>query len=193
MNRRGQNLAGPLGGSGMVGRWGASSLIENIQYGTVALSGVTNATTTITSVDITRATVIHLGQSNNWSGGSGAQYSSAYVELTNATTVKAVRNTVGGIDCNVNFAVIQFCPGILRSVQTGSVTINSGLTNTATVTTVNTDKSLLIYLGLQSNAAVDGAGYERLSLTNATTITGTRQDTTGGGIPTVTFALLEFF
>ena len=75
---------GPLGGSGMVGLWGASSIIDNIQYGTIAINGVsTSSTATITSVDLSRSVLIDLRQSNNWNGGTQPAYTSTTLALTN--------------------------------------------------------------------------------------------------------------
>lgn len=189
MNRRGADRIGPAGMAGMVGLWGASSLIESIQYGTVALSGATSNTATISSVDTTRSLVVHLGQSNNWSGGTQPTYTVTKLSLTNATTVTATRGAVGGIDCNAAFAVLQFRPGAVRSVQQGNVTP----TGTATVTEVNTAKSLLLSMGISGDTGgIDGSWYSRLTLTNGTTVTATRQDTSASALAH-NFVLVEFF
>lgn len=164
---------GPLGSAGMVGLRGASSLIESMQYGTVALGGSTSATATITAVDLNRSILIDLRQSNNWSGGTQPAYTSTDLALSNSTTITAVRQAVGGITCTAAFCVIQFRPGILKSVQSGTVTSTG--TTTATITAVNPNKAFVLSLGLSGDSGGrDDYFYGYLALTDATTVTLTR-------------------
>lgn len=179
MNRRGADRVGPLGGSGVVSLWGASSLIESIQYGTVSLNN-TSDTATITAVDVTRSVVFDLRQSNNWSGGTAPAYTSNTLTLTNSTTVTAARNATGGIAVVAAFVVVQFRPGVFRSVQYGLVSGNGSPTQT--ITEVNTAKSVLMMLGLQGDSGGrDDAFYARGVLTNGTTLTFTRGASAGSG------------
>ena len=179
--RRQRNLLGPQGMGGMVSLWGASSLIESIQYGTIALSGVQlSNTATITSVDLSRAIIIDLRQSNNWNGGTHPAYTSNTLALTNSTTVTAFRNATGGIALTAAFAVVQVAPGVVRSVQSGRVSGNG--TVTVTITSVNTAKTFLLSLGLEGDSGGrDDAFYAYMSLTNSTTITFTRGVGAGTG------------
>lgn len=178
--------------SGMVSLWGASSLIRSVQYGTVALSGVTTNTATIVAVDTSRAVVIDLCASNNWSGGTSEAYAVPRFTLTNSTTVTAVRGAVGGIDCNAAFAVVEFAPGVLRSVQTGTITPTAGAV-TATITDVNVAKAVVLSLGVSGdNGGVGGSWWSRLTLSSSTTVTATRQDTSAAAMPH-NFAVMEFF
>jgi hypothetical protein len=166
---------------GMVSLWGASSLIESIQYGTIALSGVqTSNTATITSVDLSRAIIIDLRQSNNWNGGTQPAYTSNTLALTNSTTVTAFRNATGGIALTAAFAVVQVAPGVVKSIQSGRVSGNG--TVTVTITGVNTAKTFLLSLGLEGDSGGrDDAFYAYMSLTNSTTITFTRGVGAGTG------------
>lgn len=192
MNRRGADRTGPLGGSGLVGMWGASSLIKSIQYGTISMSG-SSGTAAITAVDTANSFVLLNGRSSNWSGGSGAQYFDTQVELTNSTTVTAYRITSGGITVVAAFVVVELMPGVARSIQSGLITIGTGTTNTATVTSVNTAKAWMIWTGNRANATSDDSGLSYLTLTNSTTITATRGGTTGGGFSNGGYCLVEMF
>lgn len=182
MSRRQRNLLGPQGMGGLVGLWGASSLIESIQYGTVSLGAGTTATATITAVDVSRSVLIDLRSLNNWSAGTQPAYTSTRLTLTNSTTVTGDRNASGGITCSAGFAIVQFRPGVIKSVQYGN--INGGAaTNTATITSVNTDKTFLLSLGIIGDTGgLDGYFYSILSLTNATTVTATRGIAGGAGV-----------
>lgn len=115
--------------------------------------------------------------------------------LTNATTVTATRNS-GGSPSNtvvVSYEVIEFMPGVIKRIQVGTATIaDTATSGTATVSSVNTNKTQL-----ESNGWIDAdaAGLKQnmfadIRLTNATTITATRQGTTGA--LTVAFTLLEY-
>lgn len=85
--------------------------------------------------------------------------------------------------------------GTIKSIQAGSIAITgNNLTQTATVTAVNTSSYMLTNLGSSGNpaaSAVDTVG--RLDLTNATTITATRNSAGGSpGTTTVNYQLTEY-
>jgi len=80
----------------------------------------------------------------------------------------------------------------LARVQFGTLSIDSPQdSGTATITSVNTGKSMLLLLGFtgDANGSLSNT-YPRITLTNATTITGNRFGTAGG--ITVSFVVLEF-
>ena len=192
MNRRGAQLTGPLGGAGMVGLWGASSLIESIQYGVVSMSGAqASNTATITSVDLSRSVLIDLRQSNNWSGGTQPAYTSNTLALTNSTTVTAARQAAGGIALTAGFCVVTFLPGVFRSIQSGVV---SGTGSpTVIITSVNTAKTMLFSLGLSGDSGGrDDYFYGYWQLTNATTLTLQRVSTGGSSMQAGWLALEGF-
>ena len=83
----------------------------------------------------------------------------------------------------------------IRSIQRGTISVAAGASsNTATVTSVNTAKSELKFLGQSPDAATAMYGKEllRIELTNATTVTATR-----GGSPSrgnvVSYELVEYY
>ena len=84
---------------------------------------------------------------------------------------------------------------LIKSIQAGTVAMtNAQTSNTATITTVNTANTVLIYLGSNYNndADADASRYDGyLQLTNATTITGTR--VTANATLTIAFMVLEFW
>lgn len=180
----------------MVGLWGASSLIESIQRGTVSVgaSGATN-TATITAVDTTRSTVVWGNVSAPNVLANGVSASSARLALTNGTTLTATQDSSGtGVDQTLAYQVIQFLPGVVRSIQRGTVNINA----TATITEVNTNKAFLSYLGFSTNNGsafngTDPGTYKgRIVLTNGTTVT-EAIGTSAGQTVTTSFEVVEFF
>lgn len=194
MNRRGANLTGPLGGA-MVARWGASSLVKSVQHVTIALSTNNSATSTIASVVAANTIVSFNRVYCNNTGSNNAPSAQIEVELTDATTLTANRVASSGVNAGVTVSVIEFHPGVLRSVQRGSIALSASVsTNTATVTSVDTNKAWLINRGTYVNvAAADAYILGRFLLSNATTITFERW--TNDGLTTLTgfYDLVEFF
>ncbi len=148
-----------LGGLAMVGR----DLIEWIEYGTISLSGIsTSGTYTLTrAVDVARAVLVDLRQSNNWNGGSQPAYTSTRLALTNSTTVTASRNASGGIVCVAGLAVVQLRPNAVRSVQYITASGNGSITATLS-NPVNPAKAIVMSLGLEGDSGgLDGYFYGR--------------------------------
>lgn len=189
--RRQRNFIGPQGMSGMVSLWGASSLVQSIQRGSITIAAANASNTaTITSVDITRSRLRILGYSNNNAVAAPAS-SSIRLALTNATTVTATRITTGASDAVVDYEIIEYLPGVVRSIQRGIITLLSATSVTATVTSVNTAKTELDFLGCTVTANVDTC-FARLSLTNATTVTANRSS--GAANETVVgYQVVEWF
>ena len=172
--RRTYRLPGPSAMSGMVSLWGQSSLIESVQYGSFTISnGNLTATATITEVDTTRSTLDFLGSSSTDTTGSPGRGLPSII-LTNGTTITGTRTLTTG-DAVVAFCVVQYRPGVLKSVQRGTLFFNVSPTTTATVTEVNTAKTQVVDTGVRAdtNGFQNALHANRLTLTNGTTITGT--------------------
>jgi len=199
MSRRQRNLLGPLGQGGMVGLWGASSLIKSVQTGSVGLAGTAalTGTATITSVDTASSLLIFGGNTtNDATNGQIDAYQTGTIALTNATTVTVTRySTDTNQTITAYFTVVEFRPGAVRSIQAGTIILtNAVLTNTATITSVNTAKSVCIYTSKQSNQGPSATGNNHWSyvvLTNATTVTAARANNVNLEQPGYT--VVEFF
>ena len=84
---------------------------------------------------------------------------------------------------------------LIRSIQRGSIVIgNTASSNTATITTVDTNNTALYLVCSSSDATVDkwDCVFGRLALTNATTITATRTGTTGDN-QTYVYEVVEYW
>jgi len=89
----------------------------------------------------------------------------------------------------------QFSGGGVKSIQRGTISISGNSPATATVTSVNTARSLLTYLGqtgYYSGTGVDGISNVRIALTSATTITATAFIAPNAGAFTVSYELVEY-
>ena len=195
MNRRGANRTGPLGGAGMVAQWGGSSLIKSVQSGLAAiLSGNTSATATITSVDTANSIAFLLGWHYQTDSDDLTQIIQ-YVTLTNSTTLTFTKNSSSGSSSgSASYMVLEFVPGVVRSIQRGTITMGGTQTsNTATITAVNTAKSFIPWSGHLGSAgsASMASMWGRLALTNSTTVTLSRDTGTSG--LTASYQVVEFF
>lgn len=86
-------------------------------------------------------------------------------------------------------------PGVIRSVQSGTLTIAGGsATGTATITQIDTKNAVIYFGGMTTNdATTDGSRcYGRLDLTNSTTITGTR-GSNPAGVMLLPFTVIDYY
>ncbi len=142
-------------------------------------AGATSGTATITSVTTTRASV-HFGgfSTPEISGHQGW----ARVELTNATTVTAFRDTSDAGNAVIVRACVVEWDATVASVQHGTITLSSGnATNTAAITGVTTTRAAVVFLGFTSSnaTAASNSSYASVDLTDTDTVTATRASTSG--------------
>lgn len=86
----------------------------------------------------------------------------------------------------------QFGGGGVKSVQRGTITVTSNSNSqTATITAVDTSKSMVNYLGFTGGAVSTYDTWPRVALTNSTTVTVTKGGSTLGII--VSYEVIEFY
>lgn len=181
---------GPAGAQGLSALRGASSVIKSIQRGTIAMN-TTSDTATIAAVDVANTRLRFLGFNDN-NAADNIPDASIRIALTNATTVTATRASSGASNPIVSYEVIEYFPGVIKSIQRGSIAILSAATATATIEPVNTAKSEIDYLGVQFPTTATQREWAYLTLTNGTTVTGTRSSA-AGTTTTVGFQVVEWF
>ncbi len=91
----------------------------------------------------------------------------------------------------------QFSGGGVKSVQRGTITILASVQSsaTATVNSVDVNKSLLTHLGqtgYYNTTSFEGISSVRLSLTNGTTITATASNTPNAANYVISYELVEY-
>ena len=178
--RRQRNLLGPQAMGGMVSLWGASSLLISVQRGTITMGDTSSsASATITAVNTARAFVQTTGFTASPTPIATQAERFANVVLTNSTTVTASRAAnggAGGAAITLLFEVLEYQPGVIRSLQTASIALVSSTSGTATITSVNTAKSFIADGGYTTTAS-GGSAFDtvpRWALTSATQVTATR-------------------
>lgn len=151
------------------------------------------STATITSTTMARSMLF-------WGGyymTSGAGTVTAYiprVQLTAATTITMNRGIAGtGNDPIINLSVAEFATQYIKSVNRAAINITGAVSNTATLTAVNTAKTVLSYMGGDENQnAVAPTRYQNVTLTNSTTVTATAGATAGAQSLNTSFEAIEF-
>lgn len=172
--------------SSLVSQWTQRGFIKSIQRGTITLTGVSTNTATVTVVDVNNATLRWLGQTYNTAADFASQ-AFIRIDLTNATTVTATAGNTASTG-TVNFELVEYVPGILKSVQRGTIAVAT--TATATVTAVTVAKTQVDQLGWSTNqGAASSAAVASVVLTNATTVTATAVI----GTQTIGYQVAEFY
>jgi hypothetical protein len=175
-----------------VSHWLKPTGVKSVQKFSIDTSATTTAT--ITAVDTGNSYVQWTGSTSTVAGTVNRE--TGRVVLTNSTTVTATESTDATIV--IHGIVVEYWPGLIKTLQVGTVTLTGAATATATITTVNTAKAILIpegYSGNIGDAAQHGQSFYSLDLTNATTVTMTAGVNLGAsGITSVFgFTVVEFY
>jgi hypothetical protein len=83
---------------------------------------------------------------------------------------------------------MSYAPSVIKSIQKGTIT-QSGTSTTATITSVDTAKSVVLFGGSSNSSYSVNLNY--VELTNATTVTAKRAATGDGAI--VGYTVLEYY
>lgn len=177
-----------------VSQWMAHGFIQSLQTGTIAILN-TSATATATlspAVAVANAWLIPMGSTSTEASGALTDFN-ARITLTNATTITGTR--VGTtLSLTPRFAVLEFVPGVVRSIQYGTVALTAVASATATITAVVAAKTIVTPLGFSTNASATIAGSQTdldVVLTNPTTVTVTGNNS--ANTYTVGFVAVEFY
>lgn len=89
-------------------------------------------------------------------------------------------------------SLTDFVGGGIKSIQRGTISIGSLASSaTATITAVNTSKTMLNFLGCYTSTSSDSIYLPLLTLTNSTTVTASKGAT--GVSATVSYEVIEFY
>lgn len=172
-----------------VGSWLQRRAIRSIQSGTIALTSVTSNTATINAVVTANSILLVLSANSNNADGANC---CVRVDLTNTTTITATRVGNSATTATVGFVVLEFEPGLIRSIQRGTIAFSAS-SSTGAITSVNTARAHVTALGMSTADAVGTMAEDeaRVTLTNATTVTATKGG--AGSACTVGFQVVEWW
>jgi len=161
--------------SDLVGSWLQSSPIKSIQRGVITIAaGATSNTATLSPAVVTgNCRIVWLGTLAA-SDANGPSVNACRVELTSTTVVTAYVNSTGAAGRDVGFEVIEYWPGVIRTVQRSTLATAGATSGTAAITAVTLAKSTLDNLGFTSTSVTESAmgNTFKLILTSSTLITG---------------------
>ncbi len=142
------------------------------QFSITVSAGNSSSTAAISSVATGQSAIFYGGAKVSTSGGVVPTELMGKVVLTNATTVTASRSATTA-SFTVTGTVVEFKAENLSRIQRGTIDLNGVATNTATITSVNTAKSFVSFLGASTTDSTASADqmYSSVVLTNATTVT----------------------
>ena len=185
-------------GLNIVSTWMQTNVIRSVQAGTINLAGAATNTATINVVNVNNTILFFGGVQGSGTASGALNTVGITITLTNGTTVTATRIGTDAAAMTVHFFVLEFPPGVIRSVQRfGSVDIAaSGTGKTQAITAVNVNKTILVYLGMAQN---DGGTYgavtqttTSITLTSSILVTVNIGANIGASTPT-SFDVIEFY
>lgn len=160
----------------------ATPYVNSVKYYSVTVgSGQTSNTVTIDAVGA-KALIFPTFESSGTSTAPSATM--GRVELTNSTTITLTRNTASTVTITAWIAVVDATDALVDNVRYGTVSLAAATSGTASITSVDTSRSSPVYLGMTSDSGSQSAGRQnsRVTLTDATTVTGTTSNAITGTI-----------
>jgi hypothetical protein len=173
----------------------AHGFLQSLQTGTVAITnGNATATASLSpAVNVNNAWLIPMGYTSTEAAGALTDFN-AFITLTNATTVTGTRTGTTQL-LTPRFALLEFVPGVVRSIQYGTVVLTTVASATATIAAVMAAKTIVTPLGFSTNAGTGGIAGSQCDLdvvlTNPTTITVTGNNSVN--TYTVGFVAVELY
>ena len=155
-------------------------MFSRIQRGEITIAaGASSGTATIASVNTNKSHVVFCGfRSAETSLATSEDY--VRISLTDATTVTAQTNSANASNSRIaGYEVWEWVGEAITSINSGTITLGSVLSNTATIPSVDTDYSFVFHLGHNHTVSNGNFNYNqaRIEITDATTITATKSDT----------------
>lgn len=192
---RGRDITGS-GLSSIVAQQGRRGIIKSFQARTVTIAGASlTGTDTFTAVDLTNTIIMHVGQSATAT--TGNLTSSGWAGLSASGTTMTATRTGTTNALIVAYHLIEFFPGIIRSLQRGTKAINgSATTYDQTITAVqDINKCLLIDMGMSGDTNTwDGEFPVYRNLTTTTNLRFSSAAYAGGGLSqTAYWQVVEFY
>lgn len=170
-----------------VGSAGGGAVIKAVHSFSGSASSGAGANLTIPAVDVNNAFIMTW----NWRTSTTTNHEQAVcaVELFDSTTVKAYQ--FNGTQCDVRGIVVEYEPGVIKSIQTGTSTNGAN-----TIAAVDLNKAIPFYNGNTYDLTFGGGAtldhlFSRLELTSTTNLQ-VSAPTDGDGINTTYWAVVEF-
>lgn len=156
----------------------SSSSINLVQPIATSLTNTnTSDNQTITSVSTSNSMIAHGGFT---AAGNAISNAASTVEITSSTNVNTVRGGTSGAANRVpTYTVIEFASGVIKSTQRGTIALTSVTSNTATISSIGA-KGFANFTGYRTVNTAIASSIQKISLTNATTVTASVNTSSAG-------------
>lgn len=179
--------------SARVSQWTQRGVLKSLQAGVIDLNNVlTNTATLSPTVDPNNSLLLFLGQTIASTSPNTSLY--ARLAFTSGTTITATNLVSAAVTQLSSFLVVEFVPGVIKTVQRNTILLNGVTSNTAAITPAMTlSKTLATALGFTyDSASFDASFLPKLVVTSGTVLTATT-----GTAPffdvTIGYQLAEFY
>ena len=157
-------------------------IIKSVQQGTIQIPvNLYQADTTINAVNLDSTLLLFMGLFIP--GGANIEKLLTRIQFVDATTVRAIRLVTDATHTpSIGFAVVEFEPTTINSVQSGVIEFAAGETDkTALIASVDLNKSIIAYLGhgATTSSNLFPHDYARLELDDNTHVRAVRWGTMG--------------
>lgn len=165
-------------------------LASDTQYFEITIAaGATTGTATISAV----GSLAFLQYGGFTTPETTANQAYARITLTDSTTVTATRNTSdAGNAVTVRGCVVDPNSSLVESVEYGTITVSGAASNTATIGSIDTSRSTIIYLGLSTTNTISASAdvNTNIVIVDETTVRANRTGTSNA--ITVSFCVVQF-
>lgn len=175
---------------------GASTIIQSIQQGSITIANGSQSNTLAISSVTTANTMLVWGGVSSFTTANREVWAvddSAYISLTDATTVTATRLGSKGA-LTVRFTVLEFASNIIANIQNGSVSLNAVSSANATITSAVVADTFCHWQGSTYDATASTT--VALNITSTLTLVGptiiSSKRTGNTGIQTSYFTAVQF-
>ncbi len=177
--------------AGLVSAWLRRSTVKSVQSGIIVIgAAATSNTGAITAVNRANSLLVYVGYAADPIAAT-VREDNLLLTFTSDTVVTASHDTAGA-NLAAGFQVIEYWPGIIRSVQRGTITIANGTaSNTGSISVQNVNKAVVTFLGATYTALAATDFRARLTLTDASTVTANRVGTTD--TVTIGYQVVEYY
>ena len=160
----------------------ASLYVNSIQSGSITIpAGSTSNTATLSTPIVGNAIIFHNGQNP--------------ADTTISGSVVTAKIGFAGSAVTVYYTIVDAKSALVTSVQSGTIAMGTSATATATITSVDTTKSVVMhcgqYTGNISNLTLPKALVD-VTLTNSTTVTASVNTAATTGGATVSYQVITF-
>ena len=150
----------------------ASGVLDSLQTRSVTFnSNNTSETDSISSVDRSRSMLLNQGVSCINSTMTVFMYA---MELTAADTVSFSRQVTSTSSRTINYQVLEFDADYVSAVQRGRLAVDSATSADATISSVDTSKTLVNHVGFSTDGSNTRERYAAAALQSATAVRGYR-------------------